>query len=361
VIATIDDADAIAASGIGIYHLVGWYDIYTTQQPWLYGTLEGRSPQKMMIGPWVHSGGYGGAVHKSEILRWYDYWLKGIDNGVLDESPVHYYVMQGNHTVPANGAASNAKSDERLAEESAAWVATAEWPPAVERRKFWLAGGSSDTVASANDGLLVEGDRPKEAGADGYTVDYASQMGSFSRWMNGYGSRREEPPGSTFFDERTAENEKALTYTTEPLTEALTLAGYPVAHLWVSSSHSDGDFFVYLEEIDADGRAHYVTEGVLRASHRKTSTAPFDNLGLPFHRSYEEDLQDLEAGEPTELVFDIMGTAIVIDEGHRLRATITGADARNFAAHPNPELAGTPKIEILRGGETASYVEIPVL
>ena len=88
VIATIDDAEAIAASGIGIYHLGGWYDIYTTQQPWLYATLEGASPQKMMIGPWVHSGGYGGTVHKAEILRWYDYWLKDIENGVLDEEPV---------------------------------------------------------------------------------------------------------------------------------------------------------------------------------------------------------------------------------------------------------------------------------
>ena len=54
----------------------------------------------MMIGPWVHSGGYGGRVHSAEILRWYDYWLKGIDNGVMDEPPVHYYVMKGNHTLP---------------------------------------------------------------------------------------------------------------------------------------------------------------------------------------------------------------------------------------------------------------------
>lgn len=56
---TIDDLEAIDASGIAIYHLVGWYDIYTSQQPMLYASLE-AAPQKMIIGPWVHSGGFGG-------------------------------------------------------------------------------------------------------------------------------------------------------------------------------------------------------------------------------------------------------------------------------------------------------------
>ena len=381
VIATIDDADAIAASGIGIYHLAGWYDIYTTQQPWLYATLEGRSPQKMMIGPWTHSGGYGGRVHDAEILRWYDYWLKGIDNGVMDEAAVHYYVIEGNHTLPGGGdwgedgeeelpGGPVPTFDEAAAEDGGAWVGVSEWPPAAERRKFLLAGGTSGTVASVNDGLLVaagdghQGSAPTgdmAAGADGYTVDYSSRMGSFSRWMNGYGARREGPAGATYFDERSSEDEKALTYTTEPLTAELTLAGYPTAHLWVTSSHTDGDFFVYLEEIDQEGRSHYVSEGVLRASYRKTSEAPFDNFGLPFHRSYAEDLADMVPGEPTELSFDLMGTAIVIDAGHRIRVTITGADARNFALHPDPAGQDAPRIEVLRGGELASYVELPVM
>ncbi|MDX1383306.1 MAG: CocE/NonD family hydrolase [Thermoanaerobaculia bacterium] len=366
VIATIDDADTIADSGIGIYHLVGWYDIYTTQQPWLYATLDGRSPQKMMIGPWVHSGGYGGAVHKAEILRWYDYWLKGIDNGVMDEAPVHYYVMKGNHTLPGGGDWKEGEAvaptfDEAAAEDGGAWVAATEWPPTAEKVRFWLDDGDTGTVASVNDGVLRMAAAAPAAGADAYTVDYSSRMGTFSRWMNGYGARREEPAGSTYFDERSTEDAKALTYTTEPLTEDLTLVGYPVVELWVTSSHDDGDFFAYLEEIDAEGRSHYVSEGVLRASHRKTSTPPFDNLGLPFHRSYPEDIAKMKPGEPTQLAFDLMGTAIVIDAGHRIRITIAGADARNFQLHPDPNGKDAPDIEVLRGGETASYVELPVL
>ncbi len=358
VIATIDDADAIAASGVGIYHLVGWYDIYTTQQPWLYASLEGRAPQKMMIGPWVHSGGYGGTVHNAEILRWYDHWLKGVDNGVMDEPPVHYWVMEGNHTMPADGAA-GPTLDETAAEVGGAWRSATEWPPAgATTKRAFLGAPGSGSVASVNDGTLVF--EAPEQGSDAYTVDYTSKVGDFSRWMNGYGSRREEPAGSTFFDERTAQNEKALTYTTAPLEEALTVVGYPVAHLAVTSSASDGDFFVYLEEVDAEGRSHYVSEGVVRVSHRKTSEPPFDNLGLPFHRSYAEDLEPLEPGTRAELDFDVMGTAIVIDAGHRLRVTVTGADARNFQAHPDPEGRDAPTVNVLRGPE-GSWVDLPVM
>ena len=360
VIATIDDADAIAASGIGVYHLVGWYDIYTTQQPWLYATLEGRSPQKMMIGPWVHSGGYGGRVHLAEILRWYDYWLKDIDNGVMDEAPVHYYVMGGNHTLPEGATDVAYTPDEIAAEAGAAWTAVESWPPQAGRDRFWFAQGPSATIDSVNDGTL-SGDRPAREVADVYMIDYSSRVGSFSRWMNGYGHRREDVSRSTYLDERSAENRKALTYTSPPFEEAVTIAGYPTAHLHVASSHDDGDFFVYIEEIDRDGNSHYVTEGVLRASHRKTSEAPFENFGLPFHRSYEEDLEPLEPGEITELEFDLMGTAIIIDPGHRVRITVAGADAANFALHPDPEGQDAPTIEVITGGPNASYVELPIL
>ena len=242
---TIDDTASLEANKIAIYHLVGWYDIYTTQQPFLYEALEGRLPQKMMIGPWTHSGGYGGKVHKSEILRWYDYWLKGVENGIMDEEPVHYYVMKGNNTVPPQVASAGAAADQRRqagdeaaggetaparsldeegAEDGSAWVATREWPPAgAATRRFSFDGGPSKTVESVNDGVLTDrggaGWRTGAAapavaeGTDRYQVDYTSSMGTFSRWMNGYGSRRKEPANTAFFDERTAEDRKALTWT----------------------------------------------------------------------------------------------------------------------------------------------------
>jgi putative CocE/NonD family hydrolase len=188
-------------------------------------------------------------------------------------------------------------------------------------------------------------------------VDRTSTTGSFNRWRNGYGGRREEPEGTTFFDERTLEDEKALTYTTATLPEELVLIGYPVVHLWVTSTHSDGDLFVYLEEVDAEGRSHYVTEGALRASYRSSSSPPYENFGIPYHRSYQEDLADLP-DEPVELEFDLLGTAIVIDAGHRIRVTVTGADADNHELYPDPA-GGAPTISIHRDPSHQSFIELP--
>jgi hypothetical protein len=263
--------------------------------------------------------------------------------------------------------------DEEGAEDGSAWFATREWPPAgAATRRFSFDGGPSKSVESVNDGVLTivaAGDgatagaaAPAVAeGTDRYQVDYTSSMGTFSRWMNGYGSRRQEPARTTFFDERTAEDRKALTWTSPPLTESMTIVGYPVVHLVMSSTHSDGDVFVYLEEVDENGAAHYVSEGALRASSRKTDPPAWPNFGLPFHRSTAADLQPLTPGEPTTLDFDLEGTAITIDAGHRVRITLAGADKANYELWPDTEGKDRPTVTVHRGGDQASWLELPVM
>jgi putative CocE/NonD family hydrolase len=265
--------------------------------------------------------------------------------------------MPHNNTLPLDPE-QKVSLDEHEAEDASRWSSADTWPPPGIGTADWhLAPGPSGSVSSVNDGVLASS-LPKTAAADSYTVDFTSSSGQFNRWRNGYGSRREEPEHTTFFDERSPENKKALTYTSEPMAKDTTLLGYPVVHLWVSSSHTDGDFFVYLEEVDADGRSHYLTEGALRASYRKLKKAPIDNFGLPFVVGLEAALADLP-DEPVELVFDLMGLSHVIQAGHRLRVTITGADAANHELHPDPAI-GAPTITVHLGGEHASYVELPV-
>jgi len=355
-VSVIDDVADFEASGVAVYHLVGWYDIYTTQQPWLYANLE-TTPQKMMIGPWVHAGGYGSPVHTAEVLRWYDYWLKGIDNGIMDGPPVHYWVMKGNNTLPEDPG-QKLSLDEREAENGDLWESSDEWPPAgIASTTWFLSDGPSGTVVSANDGTLTT-TAPTAPGLDEYTVDYTCTTGAFNRWRNGYGGRREEPKGTTFFDERTAEDEKALTYTSEPLADDMVLLGYPVAHLWVTSSDSDGDFFVYLEEVDGSGRSNYLTEGAMRASYRALRRPPFDDFDLPSSAALQSTMADLP-DQPVELAIDLMGVAFVIDAGHRIRVTITGADAANHALYPDPA-GGAPTVTIHRDPQHASLIELPV-
>jgi len=359
-VGVIDDIEMYDSSGVAIYHYVGWYDIYTSQQTLLYTILQKtKTPQKMIIGPWVHTDGYGGTVHKAEILRWYDYWLKGIDNGVMDEPPVHYFVMQGNNTLPT--AKDTKKSiDEMNAEEAVLWRSSVDWPPAdLQRTAYFFGKGSSGTIASINDGsLTLKADN--NLAKDEHTINYTSSSGSFSRWMSGLGLRRELPTGTTFFDTRNVENKKILTYTSEPLEQELEILGYPIIHLWVTSNQPDGDFFVYLEEVDSDGLSHYISEGVIRASYRSLTKGFWNELGIPHHPSLKEDLVSLPE-EPVELLFDLTGTAIVIDKGHRLRVSVAGADVANYELFPDPRGEDAPTVMIYRGGNKSSYIELPYL
>ena len=115
--------------------------------------------------------------------------------------------------------------------------------------------------------------------------------------------------------------------------------------------------FVLLEEVYPDGRSRYVTEGVLRASHRATADAPWgDNLGLPFQRSFESDVAPLPDGEPAELVMDLHPTSTVFNAGNRIRVTVMGADADNAEEiYPAP-----PTIRVYRSEDHPSGIALPI-
>ena len=152
-------------------------------------------------------------------------------------------------------------------------------------------------------------------------------------------------------------DKKGLTYTSPPLSSDLEVTGHPVVHLWVSSSAGDGDFFVYLEDVSEANYSKYITEGNLRASYRAISAAPYEYLGLPYHRSNAEDIADLP-DEPVELVFDLLPTSYVFEAGHRIRITITCADKDNYLT---PQLDPPPTVQLYREADHASYIELPII
>jgi putative CocE/NonD family hydrolase len=155
-----------------------------------------------------------------------------------------------------------------------------------------------------------------------------------------------------------ANDEKALTYTTPPLETDVRVMGHPVVHLWLATGAPELDLFVYLEEVDSRGRATYITEGSLRASHRAQGEAPFDNLGLPYHSHYERDLAAIPSGEPIELVLDLLPTSHLFRMGDRIRITVAFADADSFQTPlPSPP----PEVRLLRDADHASFVDLPVI
>jgi putative CocE/NonD family hydrolase len=326
-----DLLDRINSSGVAVYNSGGWHDLFARDSLLWHANL--TAPHRLHVRPLFHNNlGKSGADldFGAEAHRWFDYWLKGIDNGIMEEPPVRYYVMG--------------------APKGAAWRAAEQWPlPDEQRTRFYLAKGRSGSVNSVNDGFLHIRPPTDADGADAYTVDYSTSSGTDARWSAVVKEGK--------YPAQRANDEKALTYTTAPLEGDLEVIGHPVVHLWLATEAPDLDVFVYLEEVDAQGNVEYITEGNLRASHRSLGEAPFDNLGLPFHRSYKEDVAPIPASEPFELVFDLLPAAKRFQHGTRIRIAVTCADADNF---DTPIVDPAPRIRLLRDAVHASFVELPI-
>jgi putative CocE/NonD family hydrolase len=319
--------EEIRKSGIPIYHLVGWFDMFPRDTVLYYKNLD--IPQKVVIGPWFHGQSQNFDL-PVEHLRWYDYWLKGIDNGIMDEKPFVYWTIG--------------------APEGEEWRSTREWPlPQQKPTPFYFHQGPSGSIPSVNDGVLSTSS-PKAKGKDDYTTDYTTTIGKGNRWANGYG-------GPIGYPDLSPNDKKGLTYTTAPLEEDVEITGHPVVHLWITSTADDGDFFVYLEEINAAGKSIYATEGALRASHRSIADPPYDYLGLPYHRSFEEDIEPLP-DEPVELAFDLHPISQIFHAGNRIRVTITCADTDSTQT---PVLTPPPTVSIHRAEPHASHIILPII
>jgi putative CocE/NonD family hydrolase len=326
----------INESGIPMYVWGGWFDSYTKGCILIYRNF--AVPKRLVMGAWSHSprdpevGREEYTLAITEALRWFDRWLKGIQNGIMDEPPVQYQLMKG------------PKQNE--------WRTAMEWPVEdAAEVPYYFGGGPSGSVVSVNDGVLDTAPPTDDSGRDEFLIDYTTTSGKTSRWDNAVG-------GGFGYGDMTENDRKGLTYTTPPLEKDLNVTGHPVAHLWVSTMAEDGDFFVYLEEVDAQGASLYVSEGAIKASHRALDEPYYDNLGLPFHRSHADDAQPLKPGKATELVFDLQPTSNLFDAGNRVRITVTGADVDNaLPLSQDPP----PTVTVYRGKKMASYISLPVV
>jgi hypothetical protein len=324
--------DKINRSGTPVYLINGWYDIYARDNFLIYENL--TVPKRLLVRPTDHAGiespasdiNYGAEAH-----RWFDYWLKGIDNGIMAEPPIHYYVQGG--------------------DKAHTWQGTASWPLKNQATALYYFGaGEGGGEASVNDGSLELSAPTDASAADSYRVDYTPTTGSTPLWSGLAVSGK--------YSDMRSHDSKAMTYTTPALQTTLEVVGHPIAHVWLTTQAPDLDVFAYLEQVDGKGNSTYITEGELRASHRALSEAPFVNFGLPWHNNLQSELQPIGAGEPLELVFDLRPTAWLFPEGSHMRVTIAFADAGNF---DTPILTPAPALEILRDSAHPSCVTVPVV
>ena len=221
------------------------------------------------------------------------------------------------------------------------WREADQWPPAGAVMQDWHLhpGGALRPAAPAEESVEI------------YAVDWTATTGKQTRWHTLIGG-----PPINYGDRRDADA-ALMTWTSEPLAADYEVTGTPCVELHVRSSATDGAFHVYLEDVWPDGTVTYLTEGELRARHRKLAEAeaPYETYG-PWHTCSTEDAAPLAPGEDTQLVLTLWPISAVIAAGHSIRIALAGTDAGIFERVPKD---GDVELQILQGPDHPSRVLLP--
>jgi hypothetical protein len=147
-------------------------------------------------------------------------------------------------------------------------------------------------------------------------------------------------------------------FVTDPLRSDTEVTGDAIVNLWISSSASEGNIFVYLEDVAPDGNVTQVTDARLKASLRGMSKPKYENYGLPYHRSHREDAQPLKPGEPVQIVFAFLPQSYIFKAGHRIRISVAGSDYRERDRAP---VSPAPVVTIYTTASSPSYISLPII
>ena len=310
----------INASGTGIYIQGGWRDDLRSQGLLAYANL--KNDRHVVIGPWGHCQN-GDFDMLAEMHRFFDQHLKGINTGILTQDPIHYYTVN--------------------APVETEWRSSKTWPIAgTQPTKFFLAGSSPA-------GGELKSEAPTGSGSQTtFTVRYDVDCPTLARQPGGLLTGA--PPCPV--------EHGGPRFATASLESDMEVTGDAVINLWMSSSASDGNVFVYLEDVAPDGKVTQVTDARLRASLRKVSKPKYENYGLPYHRSHREDGQPLKPGEPAQLVFAFLPASYIFKAGHRIRISVAGSDYRERDRTP---VSPAPVVTIYKTPSNPSYISLPVI
>ena len=275
-------ADAIAAQGLPCLIVGGWFDSHLPGSLANYFALAGHSPTRLVVGPWGHFpwgrrvAGYdfgpdaANPIDRLQI-RWFDHWLKGIDNGIAAEPPVRLFDMGANR-----------------------WRDFDAWPAADTSLHLQ----SDGRAANSEDGRLSP-TPATEAGVDHLVHDPwrpAPTVGGSSGWPGG-------PIERSAVDDRP----DVLTYTTAPMDAPFAIAGSAQAELHVLADAPHFDIACILSRVDTGGRVYQIAEGY------RSGPAP-------------------AAGEPVAV--SLRATCATINPGEALRLSVAAASFPAHPVNP---------------------------
>lgn len=337
---------------VPIFHFSGWYDRYPHSATKhfngirKYGRSEkARRGQKLMIGPWLHGSrdimdrvigdidfGPEAAIDLNALrLRWFDYHLKGIDNGIMDEPPVRIFVMGANR-----------------------WRDEEEWPlsRARQTRLYFRSGSGRRDAAngdeaearpySLNNGLLLP-EPPGDEKPDSFEYDPREPLPSIG------GDLFVQPNGAR--DHRAADA-RSLTFTTPALERDMEVSGIISVSLYAASSAVDTDFVVTVSDVHPNGYAQILRQNIMRASLYPS----FERKNL------------LEPGKIYRFDFELYPISNLFKKGHRIRISVSSSSfpkwypnsntGRDFKDGAEPVIA---RNTIYHDADHPSHVVLPII
>ncbi len=297
-------------SGTALYIQGGWRDDLRAQGLVAYANMPGS---RIIIGPWGHCQNDDFNL-LAEIHRFFDQHLKGVNTGLSAQDPIHYFTVNGG------------------------WKSSKTWPVAgATATRYHLTMGVEGPVLA-----------PRQGGADTrFTVRY--DVDCPSRPNRGDGLLTGAPPCPLVH--------AGPHFASGVLTRDTEVTGDAVADLWISSTATDGNIFVYLEDVSPDGTVTPVTDARLKASLRKVSAPRYKNFGLPWHRAYAEDAAPLRTGTPERMTFAFLPASHIFKAGHRIQISVAGADYRER----DRQTGNGPQVTIHNSADRASAVILPVM
>lgn len=328
----ISDEERFEKVQVPVHTQGGWFDIF------LAGTINGftgmrarggteaaRKNSRMVIGPWGHgpSRKFGDIDFGPEAdrhlldyeLRFFERYLKGVENGLDKEKPVEIFYMGANK-----------------------WKSHDAWP---------IPGARSTPYYLAANGVLTP-EKPSAEGTSTYRYDPTNPVPT-----NGGNNCCGTPTVAGPVDQAPLDGRAdILRFRTEPLTQPVAIAGPVKMILQAATDGPDTDWMVKLIDVYPDGKAYPMAEGMLRAR---------------FHKGLDKPSK-LTPGQLYEFTVDLVGTAVVFQPGHRIRVDITSSNFPQFDRNLNtgePLATGAkPRVAqqtIHHGGAHASHIVLPVV
>jgi len=262
----------------------GWADGFTNAVFRLLRKLE--TPRLGLIGPWGHKYPHNGIPGPAigflqEALRWWDYWLKDLDTGIMDEPMLRAWVQDSEppHT--------------SYQTRSGRWVMEPEWPSdniVEEQLPLRYPGRLGKPGTDEGESVWLDVQSPLSLGMA------AGKWCSYAATPDLPGDQREEDGGALVFD-------------SHPLEESLEILGMAWVDLELSSDKRTGMVAVRLSDVAPDGKATRVTYGLLNLTHRDS----------------DENPEYLEPGKSYRVRVPLNGIGQRFPKGNRLRISVSSS------------------------------------